>query len=60
MTDAQRRAAILKIIEERTEQMTVSQKAARDALIKEGIYTQRGELRVEFGGGTKKKVKVAG
>jgi len=59
MTDAQRREAILKIIKKKTEKMTVSKATARKALIDEGIYTQKGKLRAEFGGGRKKSKSAA-
>lgn len=59
MTDAQRRTAIQALIEKHTLANTVSKKVARDALINEGIYTKKGELRVEFGGASKKNNKAA-
>jgi len=58
MTDAQRRAAIRKLIEQDTADKAVDRKTARAALIKEGIYTQKGTLRVEFGGEKKSKPAV--
>jgi len=50
MTIKQRNAAILKALAEQTKAMTASPETARKALIKEGIYTADGELRVKFGG----------
>ena len=50
MTHAQRNEKILKAIEEGTTRALVSKKVARATLIKEGIYTAKGKLRVEFGG----------
>ncbi|MGE0667681.1 MAG: hypothetical protein AB7O49_14080 [Sphingomonadales bacterium] len=47
----------MKLIEKRTAAMMASPKAAREILIKEGIYTKKGELRTEFGG--PKKTKAA-
>ncbi|MFY9350541.1 MAG: hypothetical protein WBL20_04380 [Sphingobium sp.] len=54
MTHAQRNRRILEAITEQTEEAMVSKKAARAVLIKEGIYTAKGKLRVEFGGPSKK------
>jgi hypothetical protein len=54
MTDEQRHTAILTLISEHTEANTANKGAARDMLIKEGIYTKKGKLRVEFGGESKK------
>jgi hypothetical protein len=54
MTNAQRNEKILAAIAEETARALSSKKTARDALIKEGIYTKRGTLRVEFGGKSKK------
>ena len=53
MTHAQRNAGILKMLEEETKRATVSKATARAALINEGIYTKKGKLRAEFGGGKK-------
>jgi tetrahydromethanopterin S-methyltransferase subunit B len=58
MTHAQRNQKILDAIAEETERALSSKKAARDTLIKEGIYTTKGKLRAEFGGSSK-KVRVA-
>ncbi len=58
MTHAQRNQKILEAIAEQTQHALSSKKAARDTLIKEGIYTTKGKLRVEFGGFSK-KVRVA-
>jgi len=59
MTDAQRRAAIQTLIKKHTDANTTSQAVARASLIKEGIYTKKGNLRVEFGGETKKSKSAA-
>lgn len=59
MTQAQRNKKILKAIEAKTKRALTSKKAARDALIEEGIYTTKGKLRVEFGGTSSKKNNVA-
>lgn len=53
MTHTQRNAEILRMLDEETARATVTKAAAREALIKEGIYTKRGKLRAEFGGGKK-------
>ena len=50
MTDAQRRSAVMTLIGQHTAASTVSKKVARATLIDEGIYTKKGQLRVEFGG----------
>lgn len=54
MTHQQRNSAIIDLLESYTKKNTVSKAAARKALIEEGIYTQKGELRVIFGGERKK------
>lgn len=54
MTDEQRRRAIKQLIKKHTAASTVSKKAARAALIKEGIYTKSGNLRPWYGGKGKK------
>ena len=48
MTEAQRYTAITKLIESYTKKHTVSQTAARNALIREGIYTKNGRLKAKF------------
>lgn len=58
MTHAQRNQKILEAIAQETERALISKKAARETLIKEGIYTTKGKLRVEFGG-ERKKVPAA-
>jgi hypothetical protein len=55
MTHAQRNSKILKAIQEETTRASASKKVARESLIKEGIYTEKGKLRVEFGGKSDKK-----
>lgn len=59
MTDAQRRDEIRKLIASYTAEKTITKDAARAALIDEGIYNEKGELRVEFGGKRKKTQKAA-
>ena len=59
MTDAQRREAIEKLIADYTSTHTTSKAAAREALVSEGIYTRKGQLRVEFGGEPKKARNAA-
>lgn len=60
MTDEQRRAAVLRTIAEYTTANTTSQQVARAALIREGIYTEDGKLRREYGGpGADDKAKPA-
>ena len=54
MTIEQRNRAILKVLAEQTKAKTSSPEAARRALIKEGIYTAKGNLRAKFGGGKAK------
>ena len=59
MTDEQRRAVIKQLIAKHTKKSTASRKVARDVLIKEGIYTKDGELRVEYGGVSRKSKSAA-
>ena len=59
MTHAQRNQKILKAIEAKTARALTSKKTAREALVKEGIYTAKGKLRAEFGGKAGKKEPVA-
>lgn len=60
MTDAKRLKAIKEIIAEHTAAHTGSKQIARKTLIKEGIYSKSGKLRVEYGGrSSKKKVNAA-
>ncbi|WDA37024.1 hypothetical protein [Sphingobium sp. YC-XJ3] len=54
-----RNIVILGLLKQRTERNTVSRKAAREALISEGIYTRKGKLRKEYGGKGKKAKSVA-
>lgn len=56
MTLEQRNAAILKALNEQTKRNTKTPEAARAVLIKEGIYTAKGNLRAKFGG---RKAKTA-
>lgn len=50
MTGDAARAAIKKMIEEHTKEVTADKKTARDSLIKEGIYTRDGKLAEQYGG----------
>lgn len=59
MTRAERNRKIIEGIEAETERALVSKEAARELLIREGIYTTDGKLRPEFGGETRKKAKTA-
>jgi hypothetical protein len=59
MTHAQRNERILKAIEDGTARASVSKQVARATLIKEGIYTTKGNLRAEFGGKAGKKTVAA-
>lgn len=58
MTLEQRSEAILRALAERSKRTLASPETARAALIKDGIYTKNGELRVKFGG-TRKSAKTA-
>jgi len=59
MTDDERTQEILALIKRHTEEALVSKKASRDLLISTGIYTKKGQLRVAFGGKSKKKSTAA-
>ena len=59
MTHSQRNQKILEAITKETKRAVTSRKVARETLIKEGIYTTKGKLRVEFGGESKKARAVA-
>jgi hypothetical protein len=48
MTHAQRNEAVLKALQKYTEKNTASKSAAMKSLYDTGIYTKKGELRVEF------------
>jgi hypothetical protein len=50
MTQDDRNFAIKDMIRRHTAANTVSKETARSCLIREGIYTNRGELAEEFGG----------
>jgi hypothetical protein len=50
MTQTERMSAIKQLIRDYTKEHTRSPEAARAALIREGIYTEDGELKPEFGG----------
>ncbi|HYD24214.1 MAG TPA: hypothetical protein VEB68_05415 [Croceibacterium sp.] len=50
MTKAERNQKIVRLIEARTKRGLKSKKAARTMLISEGIYTEKGNLKKEFGG----------
>jgi len=55
MTDAKRREAIIDLIKRHTADKTVDRATARKSLIAEGIYTQKGALKAQFGGVSKKR-----
>ncbi len=59
MTHSARNQKILQAIKESTRQALSSKEAARAILIKEGIYTAKGDLRAEFGGKPGKKATKA-
>ena len=50
MTGDAARAAIKKMIEQHTNEVTADKKTARDSLIREGIYTHDGKLAEQYGG----------
>jgi hypothetical protein len=52
---SERNKKILDLIDEYTKCATVSQKTARETLIREGIYTKSGKLRAEYGGSSRQK-----
>ena len=54
MTSSEQRAAIKKMIAQHTKEVTTSKEAARDSLIKEGVYTRDGNLTPSYGGPEKK------
>ena len=56
MTQSERNKKILEAIKTETARALTSRKTARDTLIKEGIYTSKGELRAEFRSRKGKKV----
>jgi hypothetical protein len=53
MTQTQRNAAIKRLLKTYTAANTASPDVARQGLIREGIYTKKGELRREFSGKAK-------
>jgi hypothetical protein len=55
MNSEEKLQKLLKGIEEYTKRATVSPEVARATLIREGIYTEDGELAEEFGGPPRKK-----
>lgn len=56
VTNADRNVAIRTLIRDYTTRITANRETARSALIKEGIYTPKGNLKAEFGGrGSRKK-----
>jgi len=55
MTIEERNAEILRLLAERTQANTISRAVARKALIADGIYTQKGKVRAEYGGEPKPK-----
>ncbi len=50
MSKSERNQLILAAIKETTERGLKSKEAARSILVSEGIYTEKGNLRKEFGG----------
>lgn len=58
MTRQQQIQKVLAAIKTQTKRAAKSKTAAREFLIKDGIYTSEGHLREEFGG-AKKRAKVA-
>ena len=59
MSDATRNETIKKLIVERTRAKTVCRKIARETLISEGVYTKKGTIRANYGGGAKKSTNAA-
>jgi hypothetical protein len=55
MNDDVRRAKILEQIEKYTMENSASKTLAMSALIRTGVYTKKGKLKVEFGGDSKNK-----
>ncbi len=53
MPTVARRTAILSLIKRHTAIHGASRDAAREALVKEGIYSADGKLEIEFGGKAK-------
>ena len=58
MTNEERRAAILKAMEAYAVANTVSKAAARASLVRAGIHTKEGKLRVALGGEPRKSGKA--
>lgn len=52
---SERNKKILERLEVFAKDAMISKKSARDTLIKTGIYTKKGRLRVEFGGAGSRK-----
>lgn len=50
MTNSERNQAIRTLIRDYTTRITENRETARSALIKEGIYTPKGNLKAQFGG----------
>ncbi len=59
MTDDDRTRFLIALIKQRTKEALVSKKASRDLLLAGGIYTKKGQLRVAFGGKSRKRPDVA-
>jgi hypothetical protein len=51
MTTEAQRATIRDMIERHTAAATADRKTARQTLIKEGVYTSKGKLTAQYGGG---------
>ena len=50
MTNDAQRAAIQQMIQRHTQAATSDKQTARDSLIREGVYTPKGQLSADFGG----------
>ena len=55
MTDDERTRLLIDLIKRRTVEALVSKKASRDLLLAGGIYTKKRQLRVAFGGKSRKR-----
>lgn len=58
MNGHERNETIKKMIRDHTERVTVSPEAARASLIADGVYTEAGELRPEYGGPSLPATKI--
>jgi hypothetical protein len=55
MTHDQRNAAIKQMLKHHAETVSVSKQAARDFLIKSGLYTKEGTVSAKYRGTSKRK-----